>query len=256
MSARDEIDRLLFAATVDGVAHLPTLTDDQLCVLSAGQWPLLQVEVWTSWAALDPGVRFERGEAALRQLQAAGHVTSWEHDAHGWRVQAAPALALVPSARRSPSYAAFGAGLGQGNDVRAPRVFGIGASDAAEHLVLVELVHGTSHAHRLMSPTRVARSLAEWATTCVSSDAMGQRVDAVGILLFRPAAGPETAWPQPGAYAVRVAASPDSGASGRVELDARTPSGRRIAQPSASATDVADAIASVCETAAPAALRA
>ena len=44
---RAEIDRLIFDATVRGVVPLPTLTDDQLCVLSEGRWPLTDVPVWT-----------------------------------------------------------------------------------------------------------------------------------------------------------------------------------------------------------------
>ena len=110
-----EIDRLIFDATVRGVVPLPTLTDDQLCVLSEGRWPLTDVPVWTDWAALDPGVRFARGERALRELAAAGHVLGWQHDAHGWTVSAAPALALLTAARARPSYAAFGAGPGAGH---------------------------------------------------------------------------------------------------------------------------------------------
>lgn len=251
-----EIDRLIFDATVRGVVPLPTLTDDQLCVLSEGRWPLTDVPVWTDWAALDPGVRFARGERALRELAAAGHVLGWQHDAHGWTVSAAPALALLTAARARPSYAAFGAGLGAGHEVRAPRWFGIGASDGADHLVVVELLVAGARQHRLMSPTRLSRSVAEWAAACLTSAAMGQQVPAVAVLLVRP--GPDASVPgadrvadsgaEPGAYAVRVASQP--GHPG-FDVDARTALGERIARQGCSVDEVDEVVARVLQSAAP-----
>lgn len=241
---RRELDALLFEANVHGIVHLPDLSDDQLCVLSGGRWPLTDLQTWSAWAGLGPQARLARGEAALAQLHEKALVSEWSHDEQGWRVEVVPPLALLASARLHPSYAAFGAGLGPGAEVRAPRIFGIGASDSPEHLILVELVAGTRHGHRLMSPPRAARSVAEWAVAALTTDALGQRVTAVALTLVDPAG---TTRSTPGVYAVRVASR-----GPHLDVDARLPTGERIARTGVDSVEIAAVMSRLLDSAAPA----
>ena len=83
-----------------------------------------------------------------------------------------PALGLVVLSRSDPGFVVL-AGGSSGQQLLAPKLYGL--VDEVEGLrgVVVELAAGEIHEYRLLTPEYAARSLTRWACRCLRTDDLG-----------------------------------------------------------------------------------